>query len=275
MTADLHLRPRLVEAAGAGWGWLAASSAAAAPADSAPDQLHCRTSQATTELAALAGLRPGLRVLDVGSGLGGAARHLAIERGVRVTGIDVSLPCVRAARVLTRAAGVDDLVTFQRGNAVAAPFASGTFDCAWLQHVLASVSDKARLFGGLSRIVSRRGVVALHEIVAPRGGRATFPLPWARSPIRSYVPGPERLRAGLESAGFALQVWKDTTPLARDWCRVLADRAACRLGESHGSVAVTHEMLDALTNFSGDLETGRLAVVMAVFAKRPHCSRNS
>ena len=37
-----------------------------------------------------AALRPGVRVLDVGSGIGGAAFHLAREYGAVVTGVDLS-----------------------------------------------------------------------------------------------------------------------------------------------------------------------------------------
>ena len=40
------------------------------------DQLHARGREATLELARLAGITPGMRVLDVGGGLGGPARTL-------------------------------------------------------------------------------------------------------------------------------------------------------------------------------------------------------
>jgi 2-polyprenyl-3-methyl-5-hydroxy-6-metoxy-1,4-benzoquinol methylase len=45
------------------------------PADSAPvDEFHIRGREATMELAQWAALSPGLRVLDVGCGLGGSTR---------------------------------------------------------------------------------------------------------------------------------------------------------------------------------------------------------
>src|SRR3954454_6357893 len=43
-------------------------------------------------------LRPGARVLDVGSGIGGAAFHLARTYGAVVTGIDLSPEMVGLAR---------------------------------------------------------------------------------------------------------------------------------------------------------------------------------
>src|ERR687893_2185264 len=45
------------------------------------DQLHARGRGATLELARLAGITSGMRVLDVGGGLGGPARTLASEFG--------------------------------------------------------------------------------------------------------------------------------------------------------------------------------------------------
>ncbi len=51
---------------------------ALAPEDLAPvDEFHIRGREATLELARDAGLAPGTRVLDVGSGIGGPSRCLA------------------------------------------------------------------------------------------------------------------------------------------------------------------------------------------------------
>ena len=59
--------------------------------DLAPaDQFHGGGKPATERLARLAGLTPGLRVLDVGGGLGGAARTLAAQFGCSVTLVDLT-----------------------------------------------------------------------------------------------------------------------------------------------------------------------------------------
>ena len=62
-------------------------------ADLAPsDQFHLRGLAATAELAGLAAPTAATEVLDLGSGIGGPARHLAAAYGCRVTGIDLT-PC--------------------------------------------------------------------------------------------------------------------------------------------------------------------------------------
>src|SRR5438034_11821566 len=80
--------------------------------DLAPaDQFHGGGKAATVRLARLAGLSPGTRVLDVGGGLGGSARTLAVEFGCHVTVIDLTESYVRAAEMLTSRLGLSDRVT--------------------------------------------------------------------------------------------------------------------------------------------------------------------
>jgi cyclopropane-fatty-acyl-phospholipid synthase len=56
------------------------------------------------------GLRPGMRLLDVGCGWGSLAIHAATRHGVRVVGVTVSKEQAALARERATAAGVDDLV---------------------------------------------------------------------------------------------------------------------------------------------------------------------
>ena len=80
--------------------------------DLAPmDHFHGGGKPSTTRLAQLAGLTPDLRVLDVGGGLGGPARTLAVEFGCHVTVIDLTESYVHAARELTTHLGLTGQVT--------------------------------------------------------------------------------------------------------------------------------------------------------------------
>jgi 2-polyprenyl-3-methyl-5-hydroxy-6-metoxy-1,4-benzoquinol methylase len=99
------------------------------PADLAPvDEFHIRGREATVELAHRAALQPGLRVLDVGSGLGGSVRHLASAHHVRATGMDLTKEYVDAARTLADLVGLQDRVTFRQSSALDLPFEAGAFD---------------------------------------------------------------------------------------------------------------------------------------------------
>ncbi len=77
--------------------------------DLAPlDQFHGGGLGFTRRLATLGRLTAGMHVLDVGGGLGGPARTLAVEFGCRVTVIDLAESYVDAGRMLTSLMGLDD-----------------------------------------------------------------------------------------------------------------------------------------------------------------------
>ena len=72
-------------------------------------------------------LRPGMRVLDLGSGLGATSVFLAREFGVDVVAADLWVPADKAAAVFADA-GVDDRVTAVNAEAHALPFERASFD---------------------------------------------------------------------------------------------------------------------------------------------------
>lgn len=230
------------------------------------DEWHCRTAEATAELSVMAGLSADQRVLDIGCGLGGTARHLAAAYGVAVVGIDANRLLVHAAQHLNRRAGLADRVRVECATAESAPFATATFDCAWIQHVLANVTDKARIFAALRRVIVPSGVLALHEIVALDGGPLRYPLPWADTSAHSFVPSAARLRVSIESAGFQLLQWRDTTSAAQPWCA----RLLARLEQPSRPRRPTPFDAEALRNFLAAIDAGRLGVAMAVFRNAQH-----
>ena len=66
-----------------------------------------------------AGSRPHMKVLDVGSGLGGPSRYLAGTFGRHVTGVDLAPDFVAIATMFTQKAGLADRVSFQAGDLTA------------------------------------------------------------------------------------------------------------------------------------------------------------
>ncbi len=89
------------------------------------DQLHSGGRDATRVLANLAGLKPGMKVLDIGSGMGGPARTLAADFGCKVTGLDITDAFVMAAQMLTERVGLSDRVSFRVGNALDLDYEDG------------------------------------------------------------------------------------------------------------------------------------------------------
>jgi MPBQ/MSBQ methyltransferase len=189
-----------------------------APADLAPiDEFHVRGRDATLELAAKLGPKPEDRVLDIGAGLGGAARLLAATYGCHVTGIDLTDEYCRAAATLAEWVGLSDRVEFRQADALDLPFGESTFDMAWTQHAAMNIPDKRRLYAEAHRVLKPGGRLALYDILQGPGGPVHFPVPWAREPAISHLVTPDELKRLLEGAGFKIVSWRDTTAAGRDW----------------------------------------------------------
>ena len=181
-----------------------------APEDLAPlEEFHTGGRKATIDLAARMGLRPGMHLLDLGCGIGGAARHLARAQGCRVTGIDLTEEYVAAAAALTRRVGLEEAVLFRHGSALALPFAEASFDGATMLHVGMNVADKAALFAGVRRVLRPGGVFAVYDVMRLAPGALDFPLPWASAEDTSFVEEPASYRRALAAAGFAVEAERE------------------------------------------------------------------
>jgi SAM-dependent methyltransferase len=180
--------------------------------DLAPlDQFHGGGKGATVRLARLAGLRPEMQVLDVGGGLGGPARTLALECGCHVTVIDLTESYVRVAEMLTARLELGDRVTHQVGNAVELPFDDGMFDVAWTQNSGMNIATKEQQYTGFHRVLRPRGLLALQEPMAGPIQPPIFPVMWARDAATSFLRTPAEMRALIEAAGFRGRAWEDVT----------------------------------------------------------------
>ena len=183
--------------------------------DLAPaDQFHGGGKDATVRLARLAGLDarpPGTRVLDVGGGVGGPARTLAVEFGCRVTSLDLTESYVRAAELLTARLRLGDRVTHQVGNALDLPFDDGAFDLVWTQNSGMNIADKERLYAGFHRVLRAGGLLATQEPTAGPVQPVLYPVMWARDAASSFLRTTAELRAVIEAAGFRVRAWDDVT----------------------------------------------------------------
>jgi SAM-dependent methyltransferase len=190
------------------------------------DEFHLRGRAATAELTGALGLGPGMRVLDVGSGVGGPARYIAATYDCDVVGIDLTEEFCRVAGRLAERVGLGDRVEYRPGNALAMPFADGAFDAAYTQHAAMNIEDKARLYAEVWRVLKPGARFGVYDVLQGEGGEVLYPVPWARDRTTSFPVRPAELRALLETAGFAVESWRDTTAESRLWMEEMKARAA-------------------------------------------------
>jgi SAM-dependent methyltransferase len=180
--------------------------------DLAPlDQFHGGGKAATVRLAHLAGLTPGMRVLDVGGGLGGPARTLAVEFGCQVTSIDLTLSYVQTAEALTVRLGLSNCVTHHVGNALELSCDDGGFDVVWTQNSGMNIADKEQLYAGFHRVLRPGGLLVLQEPMAGPVQPLIFPVMWAHDATTNFLRTPAEMRALIEATGFRARAWEDVT----------------------------------------------------------------
>lgn len=100
--------------------------------------------ETTRPLCAALGLQAGQRVLDVGSGLGGGAFHIAAAYGAHVLGIDLEPDLVNSAQRRAAAQGIDN-VEFMIGDVLEMP-GDSSFDWFHSRDAFLHIADKEELF---------------------------------------------------------------------------------------------------------------------------------
>jgi cyclopropane-fatty-acyl-phospholipid synthase len=189
-------------------------------------------------------LRPGQRVLDIGSGWGGLAIHLAREAGVEVVGLTLSQEQHRLATARAEAAGLADRVRFILRDYREE---TGTYDrivsVGMFEHV--GAPHYREFFRTVSRLLADDGVMLLHAIGRMDGPGRTNP--WLAKYIfpGGYCPALSEVFPPIEAARLwptdveilrlhyaeTLRVWRERFAARRDDAARLYDERFCRMWE--------------------------------------------
>ena len=172
-------------------------------------------------------LKPGVRVLDVGSGIGGAAFHLAKNFGADVIGIDLAPEMIAIGLERAREWDAPKNVHFIVGDVLTEKF-DAPFDVIWSRDALMHIPDKPRLFKRLYDLLTPGGHLVITDYArGPAPGSDDF-----ESYIKStgyHVVEPAVYGKFLEGAGFVDVEVEDATGkfidiMKRESDRLSADR---------------------------------------------------
>jgi ubiquinone/menaquinone biosynthesis C-methylase UbiE len=160
---------------------------------------------AARTVAALAGLCPQDKVVDIGCGPGTAARTAA-RRCAAVTAVDPAPEMLRLGRWVTAARRITN-VTFCQGGAEALPLPDASVTVAWALSSVHHWPDRAAGLAETARVLAPAGRILLAERLVKPGARGHSAYGLSREQASN-------LAADLAAAGFT-GVSCDTSQIGR------------------------------------------------------------
>ncbi|MBT5659144.1 MAG: methyltransferase domain-containing protein [Rhodospirillaceae bacterium] len=237
--------------------------------DLAPvDEFHLGGRKSTEYAVEKMPLSEDGHVLDIGCGIGGAARYIAKQTGCRVSGIDLTPEYIQVAQKLTNLTGLEKKMSFEVASALSMPFENDTFDAAITFHVAMNISDRESLYGEIARVMKPGATFCVFDVMKKSDEKPIFPVPWAESAKTSHLTTPDEMRALLDDAGFEISEVDDRTDFALDFLR----QRLTPEGEAPPPLGL-HVILGAsarekIKNTLRNMEDGRIAPVQMIARRK-------
>ena len=181
---------------------------------------------ATRVIAEQLRLSAGLRVLDVGCGLGGTARFLATAHGCRVAGVDLTREFIEVGESLNRKLDLDKRISLSVASALAMPYEDASFDRVTMLHVGMNISDKSALFSEIARVTKSSGYLVVYDVMRTDDQPLAYPVAWAQEEATSFLGSIEDYRNAMEANGFEVLEEINRRDLALEFSKNLKARLA-------------------------------------------------
>ncbi len=127
------------------------------------EAFHASVSRHQHFLAHRMNLQPGMRVLDLGCGIGGPMRGVARFSGATIVGVNNNRYQLGKAAAKNKAAGLDHLCELLEANFMEMPLEDGSYDGAYGFEATCHAPDKTALFTEVFRVLKPGAEFAAYE----------------------------------------------------------------------------------------------------------------
>jgi phosphoethanolamine N-methyltransferase len=107
-------------------------------------------------------MKQGMRILDIGSGLGGAAFYFADRYGATVKGIDIAQAMIEISSERAQEKG-ESRVHFSEGDICTSTIAEHGFDLVWSRDCILYIPQKQRVWTAIHRALAPGGQVFITD----------------------------------------------------------------------------------------------------------------
>ncbi|KAB8338800.1 hypothetical protein FH972_021745 [Carpinus fangiana] len=114
-------------------------------------------------LALMMNLRPGMRVLDVGCGVGGPAREIAKFTGATIVGLNNNDYQIDRANNYSVKQGLEKQLSYVKGDFMQMPFADNTFDAVYAIEATVHAPSLEGIYTEIHRVLKPGGVFGVYE----------------------------------------------------------------------------------------------------------------
>jgi cyclopropane fatty-acyl-phospholipid synthase-like methyltransferase len=185
-------------------------------ADQATDDVSAAQKRLIRRVAEAGDLRGGMRVLDVGCGLGGPAAQVAREFGCSVTGVDPGPYQRGRLRERMGKSPGESVFSAVAGDAHHLPFRSRSVDRIYSVESAFHYADKTGFVGECSRALRRDGILVIADILRrPGRGRSMLARTLERALASPQVFSTEMYANAAMRAGMRLVRVEDVSPGVR------------------------------------------------------------
>lgn len=234
------------------------------------DEFHLQGKKATLELAKKIPLCSGMRILDLGSGIGGPARTLASEFNCTVDGIELVREYYETAKILSELAHLDQITQFHHGSALEIPFTDQLFDTVWMQHMNMNIKEKEKLFSEANRVLKPGGILALYEICGGKeqNNEFIYPVPWASDSSINFLSKTNEFISIITNQGFQRLLIQDVTEQCVAWIRSNTQVFGSHKPNPLGLNLIAGSDFGLKTkNIVRNIQAGNLEIIQAIFEK--------
>lgn len=158
-------------------------------------------------------LNPSMSVLDLGAGLGGAARTMSQHFGVWVNGLEADKDLAEAGMGISTKAGMGKKAAIEHFDPENLKIKQKSIDCVFSKEFLYTIADKPAFLSALENVMKPRGQLLFTDyVLAERGLASEHTENWTKvEPVTPHPWAVEEYKEALAALRLDIRVVEDHT----------------------------------------------------------------